>query len=317
METPNYPWSLWAYCPTTKKKTLVARGPESEMRNIFDRLVRRDDRLELIDAAGDKQSTTAGALTDHAGPEAINCRTLQLDFPPGRLNALSVRIADLERLTKANANQLDAIDLKRSEGLMITDARLSDQVRRLSDLERLTKTNSEDITNDRAEARHLAETVGNIHHDLKGAVGDLRRDLETLAAQVDETTQAVAKLATINASAVAEIEDRVTADKRVALSHAASVGELYGDLRRDLEDLAAQVDETAKAVATAQPVASPDAPATLRDDLNSLEVEFGESLGEISRLRNQCKETAAAVAKITSALSILSAFNRPTAPPNA
>jgi DNA repair exonuclease SbcCD ATPase subunit len=374
METPNYPWSLWAYCPTTKKNTLVARGPESEMRNIFDRLVRRDDRLALVDAAGDKQSTTAGPLTDSTGPEAINCRTLQLDFPPGRLNALTDRIAAVEQTTTTIARRLDtlaesvatrhdetverlgaleestaptdhlidrlnaladllgdherrlsnletaqpsepdyeaaplgpnasrlnaieqtnatiarrllAIERKQSEDRKIRESYQADQARRLSELEQrtqglaenikryhdegrpvreavlrfdaftprinrleqLTKGNCKDITSDRTEARNLAETVGNIHHDLKGAVGDLRRDLETLAAQVDETAKAVAKLATAQA------------------------------VERSLRD---------------------------------------EPAGSVDELRNQCNETAAAVAKITSALSILSAFNRPTAPPNA
>jgi len=285
METTKQLWSLWAYCPTTSKKTLVARGPESEMRTIFDRLVRRDDRLELIDAAGEKQSTTAGPLTDYAEPDD---GAAPLGPNDRRLNAI-------EQTNTTIARRLDAIERKQSEDRKIREAYLADQARHLFDLEDLTAERLDALarrledhtTATNRDALSFAASVGEVHGNLSKRVAGLQQ------------------LAKANAENIKRNHDE-------ALSFAASVGDTHrelksclADLRRDLETLAAQVDATAQTVATrAQPPAT-DADETPLDRLRLLEVEFADSLGEISRLRKQSLDTANAVAKLVAGLTTL------------
>jgi len=377
-------WTLCAVCPKSGFRQVIMAGTEAEMDAIFGLLVRCGHGLQLRDAAGVLRSASLGAIAEaapaatdqpedngdaQAPPEAINRRTLQLDFPPGTLAALTDRIASLEQITATTnttigrrlnaieqtnttiARRLYAIERKQSEDREIREAYQADQARRLSGLEKFT-TARLDALAELVAMRHdetverlgaLEESTAPTDHllDRLNALADLLADHERRVCKLEENRLTLEDLAKANAERLdalaRRIEDLTTATNRDALSFAASVGATHrklkgylddlrhdidnlreaaienhkahanqlADLRRDLETLAAQVDATAQAVATrAQPPAT-DADETPLDRLRLLEVEFADSLGEISRIRKQSLDTANAVSKLVAGLLAL------------
>lgn len=292
MQTPateSQSWSLWAWSDKTSTKTLVARGTPDEMMKVFDRLIVKGDRLQLVDANGAKLRTSCGPLTDYAAPEAVSIAGEGVELPELvlRIDSTARRLNDLDKRTTAQVDTLARDSIK--------DGKAIEQIQRdaLSFASSVGGVQGEimiRLANLGHDVDKLREASMEIQKAHANQIADLRRDLETLAEQVDK------------APAAADPAESPTPEPLQAQVNKLSESLEY--LRRDT----AQLDRHFRAFQdrTKQTVGELQSGAVINEllaisrakQVTRFEAQLAASRDEVAKLRKQADQTQAILAKL-------------------